>query len=477
MNTPEISVILPAFRTRSGAEPRAEYTKTVEAVVRALSPRNAEILLVVNGPEADFTFSPSLAVARDLARDNKLVRVIEKPYARGKGDAVQAGLACARGEYVFLTDIDLPYDLRFFSTALEYLKKGTHLVSADRRNPQSTFDVPVSLLPLIYKRHLLGKFFNRVVRTLFPISTSDTQAGIKAFSAPLARLLSQKLSCPGFLVDIEYFLVARENALAQRSLPIDLHLEDEKSTVRIAKEAYVSAQWLLRIGARFLSGHYRLKPCVSVLKEYSRKDFIFLRLREALTPYREMVRELPLTGTLLDIGSGHGLFAFHAAELRPELQINGVDHDAARVKEAQDATPLELRERVRFESGNLLLRLKESLGFFSAISAIDVLHYFSPAEQSAILQHAHASLAQGGVFIFREVTEGSRSSLRSRFNKFYEKIATDVGFTKSEGTGLTFRSRAEWIRLAEETGFQVEARRCSHWLFQDTLFTCRKGVV
>jgi hypothetical protein len=102
----------------------------------------------------------------------------------------------------------------------------------------------------------LGLAYNRLVRWLLPIHTTDTQAGIKAFSRRLATQAFQRQSCPGFLFDLEIFLTAMGMGLKQTDLPVTLFLNSEKSTVRILKECVLVANWLTRITWKFLQKGY-----------------------------------------------------------------------------------------------------------------------------------------------------------------------------------------------------------------------------
>ena len=94
---PSLSVIVPAFNESA----------TIEAVVRGIDrvlakwPGSHEIVVVDDG-SADRTGE----IARQLALDLPVVRVVQLPENRGYGAAQQAGLAHARGEMVCLLPAD-----------------------------------------------------------------------------------------------------------------------------------------------------------------------------------------------------------------------------------------------------------------------------------------------------------------------------------------------------------------------------------
>lgn len=252
----DFSLLVPARRSAHSLE------RTVVEAVRFFAawepgkPCAFEIILIPNSRSGDLT-DQSLGVAKELARRfPSVVKVAPHESAPGKGAALRTGAAHARGRFILFTDADLPYELEFFSRAIPKLREGYGLVTGNRRLPSSYFNVPVGLLPLAYGRHRLGLGFNRVVRALFPIKTSDTQAGIKAMSRELARAAFGRIECPGFLFDVEIFLVARAQGFTQLELPVTLFLNTEKSTVKVARESFSAAYWLGRLCLRTRRGDY-----------------------------------------------------------------------------------------------------------------------------------------------------------------------------------------------------------------------------
>ncbi len=210
-----------------------------------------------------------------------------------------------------------------------------------------------------------------------------------------------------------------------------------------------------------------------VLKRFRKLDGvplgtrIFLQLRWRLTPYARMAARIPESGPVLDLGCGHGLLSIALATQGPHRQVLGIDHDLERIALARQAG--QGIPNLQIQEGSLL---EPPAGPWSGITAIDVMHYFEPALQEKILNGAFAGLAPGGVLALREVDP--RGGLASRFNRFYEKIATATGFTQAEKKGLHFRSPEEWCALLARLGFTVRSEPCSSILFADILYVCEK---
>jgi SAM-dependent methyltransferase len=204
----------------------------------------------------------------------------------------------------------------------------------------------------------------------------------------------------------------------------------------------------------------------------STRSFVWLRWK--LTPYRKIAAVLPKAGRILDLGSGHGLLSLALSMGSDRREIIGVDHDQARVRLAEgalarhDASP-----KPRFEVGDL----EKALATFASaslagIAMIDILHYLSPEGQAVLLREAARALEPGGILAVREVDPDG--GVAASWNRFYENVATRIGFTQSARAQLEFRSVAGWTDMLEAVGLDVRSEPCGSALFSDVLFVARR---
>jgi uncharacterized protein len=193
-----------------------------------------------------------------------------------------------------------------------------------------------------------------------------------------------------------------------------------------------------------------------------------------LTPYREIAAVLPSGGRVLDLGSGHGLLSLALSMGSDKREIIGIDHDQARVRLAERAAARhENLSTPRFEVGDLEKALATfASGSLSGIAMIDILHYLAPGGQAALLHEAARVLEPGGILAVREVD--SEGGVAAVWNRFYENVATRIGFTRSARTHLEFRSVSGWTSLLETAGFDVRSEPCGSALFSDVLFVGRR---
>jgi ubiquinone/menaquinone biosynthesis C-methylase UbiE len=196
----------------------------------------------------------------------------------------------------------------------------------------------------------------------------------------------------------------------------------------------------------------------------------FIWLRWTMTPYARMASAFPSRGRILDLGSGHGLLAIMLSNSSSAREIIGIDHDPGRVRLAGLAMARSANgSRSRFEVGDLETALSRFADrSLAGIAMIDVLHYFDPEAQTALLQHAKRVLEVGGVLVVREVD--SEGGVAAIWNRLYEYAATRVGFTRSASKQLHFRSAAEWTTVLEDAGFTLSSEKCGPRIFSDVLF-------
>jgi glycosyltransferase involved in cell wall biosynthesis len=242
----KVSIILPAKKISRSNE---IGLKKIFDHIQNMAEYKFEILLVPNLPPEPSTAAYIKALFPDL------IITSVAPWI-GKGSAIKKGFSDSTGDYIFMVDCDVPYDLVFLDEALALLDKGYDFVTANRRLKDSRFVIPAELMGVAYRRHRLGLFYNKLLRSIFRIQSSDTQAGIKGMSREFADRAFQLQICRGFHFDIELFLVCNKQGFLWMELPVVLILNHEKSTVRILREGISLIYWLTRIFLSDLKGLY-----------------------------------------------------------------------------------------------------------------------------------------------------------------------------------------------------------------------------
>jgi cyclopropane fatty-acyl-phospholipid synthase-like methyltransferase len=101
---------------------------------------------------------------------------------------------------------------------------------------------------------------------------------------------------------------------------------------------------------------------------------------------------------LLDLGCGLGLSALFLRAEGIEIDVHGLDYDLRKIVSAKRAVAQAKIEGVSFAHHDARQGLPEHHG---NVSILDILQFFKPAEQEALLKLAASRVAPGGKLIIR----------------------------------------------------------------------------
>ena len=181
-----------------------------------------EVVVVDDGSPDD-----TAAVARAAGAD----QVVEQRPNRGKGAAVRAGVMVATGRTIAFTDADLSYSPDQVRGLLDQVEAGWDIVVGSRRHPdaEATHDQPLV-------RRVGGRAVNLLTRVVLRGHHPDTQCGLKAFRADVARVVFSELRLDGFSFDVEIFVLAERLELSLLEVPARVD-DGPGSTVRVVRDA------------------------------------------------------------------------------------------------------------------------------------------------------------------------------------------------------------------------------------------------
>jgi SAM-dependent methyltransferase len=118
---------------------------------------------------------------------------------------------------------------------------------------------------------------------------------------------------------------------------------------------------------------------------------------------------------LLDLGCGLGLLAFYLRERGLAFPIRGLDYDPRKIDSAEKVAAALSHIALDFATHDARSGLPEHSG---NVSILDILQFFTPAEQQTLLELAVARLAPGGKLVIR-------SGLRDRSWRFKITVFCD----------------------------------------------------
>jgi len=217
------SLVLPAYN------PGPAVDRTWDAVVEFVSTRTDpwDALFVCDGC-TDGTAERLTRLAE--ATGDRRVGVLHYPKNRGKGHAVRAGLLAARGDIRVFTDVDLAYGFDDVVRVADAIRAGARVAIASREHPDSLIQLPPRHLGYAYRRRIQSRAFGKLARTFLPITTRDTQAGLKGMTGEVADRLMPLTRCDGFGFDCELLTGCTRLDIPVTEVPVCVRYEDAAST-------------------------------------------------------------------------------------------------------------------------------------------------------------------------------------------------------------------------------------------------------
>jgi dolichyl-phosphate beta-glucosyltransferase len=241
---PTVSLVIPSYNEARRLPRLADALRT--SALADLAGAGLDFI------EAIVVDDGSLDASADVLRRESPATPLLAPLIRaganeGKGAAVKAGVELARGELVLVSDVDLAAPLAEARKLREAIDAGAPIAIGSRALDSSD----VTGIPL--SRRIMGRVFNRLVRTLSGLPYRDTQCGFKLMRADVAReLLSEQLA-PGFAFDVELLMRARRSGLAVAEVPIAYH-HDPDSSIQAAGASFGMARDVARLARALRAG-------------------------------------------------------------------------------------------------------------------------------------------------------------------------------------------------------------------------------
>lgn len=203
----QLSVVIPAYNeARRLPSTLEEITGYLHGHSRWLP---AEVVVVDDGSN-DETSAVAMAAP---ATDGVTILCLSQPTNRGKGAAVRAGFAAARGRKILLSDADMATPMSEIDALAGAAEAAVAIGSRalDRARIETR-------QPLY--RDLMGRVFNLAVRIFAVEGIADTQCGFKLFDGDLGRALASVQRIDGFAFDVELLVWAKAWGYPVREVPV-----------------------------------------------------------------------------------------------------------------------------------------------------------------------------------------------------------------------------------------------------------------
>ena len=207
-NDQSVTVVVPAYNEA------ARISSTLDRLIADAAALGILEVIVVDDGSTDRT--PDL-VAERAASKSPVVRLVRLAGNRGKGAAVQAGVAEAARDYVIFLDADLSASPTAIPQAVAMIQAGADVAIGTRVVPGGA-DAR-STQPLA--RRISGRIFALLQRVIVGLPYADTQCPFKLFTRDAAARVYPLVRTSGWAFDVELLARARGLGLVVEEFPVD----------------------------------------------------------------------------------------------------------------------------------------------------------------------------------------------------------------------------------------------------------------
>jgi glycosyltransferase involved in cell wall biosynthesis len=201
-------------------------------------------ILIANNGSTDQTAD----MARCLARTHSSV-VVRNFDLKGRGGALQTVWSQSTADIFTYMDADLSTGLEAFPRMIALLASGkADIAIGTRLHPDSN-------IKRCFRREIISRLYNYLVRTVFSTNVSDFQCGFKGLTKETAMRLLPFLKDHEFFFDTEMLLVAESSGFRIAEIPIRW-IENTDSSVRILRTAWIDVKGLIRVYRNLRAGKY-----------------------------------------------------------------------------------------------------------------------------------------------------------------------------------------------------------------------------
>ena len=163
--------------------------------------------------------------------------VVYQPGNKGKGAALRAGFAKAKGDIIVIQDADLEYDLKDYPALLEPILDGRADVVYGSRFLGGPHRV-------LFFWHYLGNVLLTTLSNMFTnLNLSDMETGYKVFKRSV--LDSITLKCNRFGFESEFTIKIARNKLHIYEVPVSYSGRDYSEGKKINWKDGVAALWFI----------------------------------------------------------------------------------------------------------------------------------------------------------------------------------------------------------------------------------------
>jgi glycosyltransferase involved in cell wall biosynthesis len=230
-----VNITIPVFNEESRL---ADTIQRLHAFLMNHPGMDWEIVIANNG-----STDGSLDVARELSKSCPELRVVHLDQ-KGRGGALKKAWLESEADLLSYMDADLSTDLEAFPKLIGALTQDGYDMAIGSRL------LKASEITRSFKRELISRCYNGLVKTMLGTRFSDTQCGFKAIKREPARKLLPMIQDEGWFFDTELLVTAERLGYRIFEVPVRW-VEGRHSHVNLLRTAIDDFRGLRRLRRKF----------------------------------------------------------------------------------------------------------------------------------------------------------------------------------------------------------------------------------
>lgn len=236
--TPSVDIVIPVLNE---AHVLRGSVETVLGFCRAQLPYQWQIVIVDNGSN-DGTQN----VAKELVAEHSEVQFIYLQQ-RGRGRALRHAWLQSKADVVCYMDVDLSTKLVHLRELVDSVASGGYAVATGSRLMRA------SRTTRSFKREVVSRIYNLVVKAVLLTRFSDAQCGFKAVSRKAVEEIVPQIEDQSWFFDTELLVLAEKQGYTIKDIPVEW-IEDDDSRVKIIKTGWDDLKGIARLRRLLWSG-------------------------------------------------------------------------------------------------------------------------------------------------------------------------------------------------------------------------------
>ncbi len=231
-NEPSVDVVIPVLNE---AHVLARSVDTLRSFLATHPGIRWRVVIVDNG-STDGTDEVARRIVATYHRD---VQFVQLPQ-RGRGRALRHAWTQSDADILCYTDVDLSTELAALPKMVQaILEEGYHVATGSRlmRESRTTRS---------FKRELISRCYNLLVKAVLWTSFSDAQCGFKAVCRQVVSEVIPDVKDQSWFFDTELMVLAEKRGYRIKDVPVHW-VEDDDSRVRIVRTAWDDITGVVRV--------------------------------------------------------------------------------------------------------------------------------------------------------------------------------------------------------------------------------------